>query len=518
MKEMNSKIHKNEEKSTFIHILLSAYVILVGAGLPLVVRNKYFDILVVKYYYYCFITITLCVLLIGYFIVNRKEKIFVKLFQRLTKADYFVFAFLITAGLSTVTSDYVFESFWGNEGRFTGFFLLFWYVVSYFFISKLCNLKKWYIDLIIIFGIFVSIFGITDYFKLDILGFKAPMVESQRNIFTSTIGNINTYTAYVGMIAAITTVLFASVQQKKKLIFYYMGMVITFFALIMGTSDNAYLSLGVLFAFLPLYLFNNNSGIKRYVTILATFFTVIQIIGLLNRYFGDYVLSIDSSFRLLIGLKGGWLIPIGLWLIAVVWHTIEKYKNIGTIDFGKLPKRLWGVFLLLCFSIIIYIFFDSNFAGNAGRYGSLASFFVFNDDWGTHRGYIWRNAMECYWNLSPWKKLVGYGPETFGILILQKTSNNPYHELFDSAHNEYLHLLTTVGIAGLISYLGFITSVIKRGINTGIKNPYVMAVIFGVFCYSIQAIVNLNLPIVTPVFWLLAGIGASYTKSKKENN
>ncbi|MDW2799686.1 O-antigen ligase family protein [Clostridium boliviensis] len=514
MKELNDEIHNVEEKSTFIHILLSAYMVLIGAGLPLVVRNKYFDILVDKYYYYCFLTITLSVLLLGYFIVHIKEKTYVKVFQRLTKTDYFLFAFLIIAGLSTVTSDYVFESFWGNEGRLTGFFLMLWYVVSFFLISKLSRFNKWYIDIIIISGIIVSIFGITDYFKLDIFGFKAPMVDSQKDIFTSTIGNINTYTAYVGMIAAITTVLFSSVQQKKKLIFYYLGMVITFFALIMGTSDNAYLSLGALFAFLPLYLFNNNVGIKRYIAILATFFTVIQIIGLLNRYFGEYVLSIDSFFQLLIGLKGGVGITIGLWLIVVFWHIIEKYKNIGTIDFGKVPQRLWALFLLLCFLIIVYIIFDCNFKGNAGRYGSMASFFVFNDDWGTHRGYIWRNAIECYWHLSPWKKLVGYGPETFGILILQKTANNPYQELFDSAHNEYLHLLTTVGIAGLICYLGFIVNVIKRGINIGRKNAYVMAALYGILCYSIQAIVNLNLPIVTPIFWLLAGISASYYKDK----
>lgn len=509
MKEMNCKIHKIKEKNIFIQNLLSAYVIMVGAGLPLVVKNKYFDILVIKYYYYCFCTITLSVLLFGYFIVHKNEKVFMSLISRLTKTDYFALGFLMIAGLSTATSDYVFESFWGNEGRFTGFFLLFWYLVSYFIISKLCSFRKWHIDIIIITGILVSIFGITDYFKLDIFGFKAPMIDSQKNIFTSTIGNINTYTAYVGMIAAITTVLFSTVQHKKKLILYYLGMVITFFALIIGTSDNAYISLAALFAFLPLYQFKDSIGIKRYVIILASFFSVIQIIGWLNKFFGNYVLSIDSSFQLLIGLRGFWAIPICLWLIAAVWYIVERYKNIENIVYGKMPQRFWGLFLLLCFLSIIYIIFDCNIAGNAGRYGSLASFFVFNDDWGTHRGYIWRNAIECYWNLSPWKKLVGYGPETFGILVLQKTANNPYNELFDSAHNEYLHLLTTVGIAGLISYLGFIISVIKRGIKIGRKNSYVMAVIFGVFCYSAQAMVNLNLPIVTPVFWLLAGISAS---------
>ena len=117
--------------------------------------------------------------------------------------------------------------------------------------------------------------------------------------------------------------------------------------------------------------------------------------------------------------------------------------------------------------------------------------------------------MECYTNLSPWKKLIGYGPETFGILVMKKTADNIYGELFDSAHNEYLHLLTTVGLAGLLAYISFITAIVIQAIRRYSKNPYIMAAVFGIVCYSVQALVNLNLPIVTPVFWLLLGAASS---------
>ena len=35
----------------------------------------------------------------------------------------FLILFIILASLSTILSDYKFESFWGNEGRFSGLFL-----------------------------------------------------------------------------------------------------------------------------------------------------------------------------------------------------------------------------------------------------------------------------------------------------------------------------------------------------------------------------------------------------------
>ena len=76
-------------------------------------------------------------------------------------------------------------------------------------------------------------------------------------------------------------------------------------------------------------------------------------------------------------------------------------------------------------------------------------------------------------------------------------------------------MLITVGIAGVLSYMGFIVGALKRGIRLHINDPYVMAVIFGIVCYSVQAFVNLNLPIVTPVFWVLLAIVSAKVINKE---
>jgi hypothetical protein len=521
MTEFNRNSFKEDDNNTLVSLVISVYVILVGVGLPLFVRDKYFDILIAKYYYYCACTITMFIILVVCLFIQCKNKdVFSKkrltksIFEKMTFTDYSVLVFYLISVISTITSDYMYESFWGNEGRFTGLFLITWYVLSYFCISRFWKISIRSIDFMIVSGIMVCIFGITDYFKLDVFNFKAPMVENQRNIFTSTIGNINTYTAYVGIIVALSVVLFSTAKELKKILFYFTSMVISFCALIMGVSDNAYLSLGALFAFLPIYLFKDSEGIKRYLAVLATFFSVIQGVGWINKYFGAYVIGIDSSFKLIIEFKRLEFLVIGLWIVVLGWYLIDYKRNIRCIAYNNKTRYLWLLFLLLAFSSIVYVLFDCNVMGNADRYGSLSSYLVFNDEWGTHRGFIWRNAMESYLNLPWWKKLVGYGPETFGILLLQKTTRNPYNELFDSAHNEYLHLLITVGFAGVISYLSFILGIIKRGIQFHINDPYVMAILFGIICYSFQAFVNLNLPIVAPVFWVLLGM-ASAKKTEK---
>lgn len=515
-------MERSDEKATFLSVVIGAYVLLIGVGIPIVVRDRYFDILVVKYYFYSISTILMAVLVAGYFFamglkqnhLSIKGFYFKNILKKFTLMDYAVLAYLIIAIISTITSDYLYESFWGNEGRYTGLFLIILYVVGYFCVSRFWKFKIWYIDIILVAGMLVCLFGITDYFKLDIFHFKIAMVPEQRPMFTSTIGNINTYTAYVGILTAIATVLFSTDGNLWNMLWHYFCMVISFFAIIMGVSDNAYLSLGALFGLLPLYLFKNNKGIQKYVIVLATFFSVIQCIDWINGYFGERVLGIESVFDVLIRFQGLPFLVIGLWGIVVLLYFVSYKKKYKVNNFGNLFRYLWMALLSLIILTVLYALYDCNVAGNVNGYGSLGSYLHFNDDWGSARGYIWRNAMECYQGLPLWKKIVGFGPDTFGILVMQKTANNPYNQLFDSAHNEYLHMLTTVGLAGLIAYLIFIFEYIRKCLLYKDKSPYIMALMFGIICYSIQALVNINLPIVTPIFWLLIGLGA--TRSKEE--
>jgi hypothetical protein len=512
------KIYKEaDKKKSFFSVIVGIYVLLIGIGLPLVVRDFYFDILVVKYYYYCFCTITMITLMMGVYLVNKvRNNILVKketskesCINAWTIMDFLIILYWLIALISTLTSDYLYESFWGNEGRFTGFFLITLYVLSYFCVSRFLKWKSWYIDFILAAGIIVCLFGITDYFNLDIFHFKALMQSNQRPIFTSTIGNINTYTAYVGIIIGISVVLFATEKKCLKMCLYYLCIIISFFAIIMGVSDNAYLSLGALFGFLPIYLFENKSGVKRYLIIIATFFTVAQCIDWINTFMSNRVLGVDSAFNLVIKFKMLHYLVVLLWSIIIIWFLFDKIKKSERRNYGNKLVYVWISFITVIVIGILFTLYDCNIAGNAEKYSFVSNYLLFNDDWGTHRGYIWRNAMECFMNLSFWKKIVGYGPETFGILLLRKTANNPYNELFDNAHNEYLHTLITVGIAGLTTYVATLLMFIKNCFKYRKSDPYVIAIAFGVICYSIQAFVNLNLPIVTPILWLLLGMGAA---------
>ena len=85
--------------------------------------------------------------------------------------------------------------------------------------------------------------------------------------------------------------------------------------------------------------------------------------------------------------------------------------------------------------------------------------------------------------------------------------------LYDSAHNEYIHYLLTLGIAGLASYLTFFISAIV-GLCRRLKDrPDVAAVMFVAAAYAVQAVVNINLPITMPIILNFIAMGLCREKS-----
>ena len=102
-------------------LLMGLYIAAVLVGMPLFVTNAYYNINVDKYYYYC----GACALLIPVLILKVLERPSVKEFLKgLSLAEKALVVYWAIAGVSTLLSDYLYESFWGNEGRFSGLFLM----------------------------------------------------------------------------------------------------------------------------------------------------------------------------------------------------------------------------------------------------------------------------------------------------------------------------------------------------------------------------------------------------------
>ncbi len=515
-----------ETCSGIISGTISFFIFILVLVFPLIYHDSYFDILETKYkcYYLCVIGMLAVVLILAMvmMLIDGKEyrwmhtrEVLGRLAPKCWKptfhfADGAVLLFWLIALISTFQSDYFYESFWGNEGRYTGLFLITLYVAFYFLVSRCWKVRGWLLEVFLISGLVICYIGITDYFQLDILNFRGKINPEQSTIFTSTLGNINTYTAYVALIMGFAAAMFSTVQSKVKMLWYYVCLVVSFFAIIMGCSDNAYLALGALFGFLPFVLFGSWSGILRYLIMTASLFTVVQCIDWINYVYADMVIGLDSLFRVIAGFGGLPVVVSALWILVSAFYFYVKKKGKLGQETGKMPVRLWATLMILAFAAVFLALFDANVLGNGNRYGMLGDYLVFSDSWGTNRGYIWRKSLEMYQDFQGSHKLFGYGPDTFGILTTNEIKYDMIeatNQVFDNAHNEYLNLLLTIGPIGVIAYIAFVVTGVAAMCRNWKEYPWMIGCAVAVICYSAQALVNLNLPIATPIMWLMMSAG-----------
>ena len=119
------------------------------------------------------------------------------------------------------------------------------------FVSRKLKFKKWMIEIFLVSGMVVCLLGIADYFYLDPLGFKINIYIGHRDIFTSTIGNVNSFSAIALMYSGAAMAMFgmATKKDKPRTVLYAMYTVITFFALYTSRSDNAFLGLATFLHF-----------------------------------------------------------------------------------------------------------------------------------------------------------------------------------------------------------------------------------------------------------------------------
>ena len=515
-------------------VIAGIFTVLIIFVFPLVFHDYYYDILVAKYiFYYGSVILMIVAMLVGVFFFWYKDKREIggnavkemrsnaKL-NALKNSDWAMIIFLIAVTISTLQSEYRFESFWGNEGRYMGMFLILLYGISFFVISRCLRYRQWYLDTFLAGGIIACMIGILHFFKIDPIGFKRGLVGDDYTIFTSTIGNINTYTSYVAMVSGMGTVMFSVEKNKYRRLWYLVVAILSLFALIVGISDNAYLALLVLFGLLPLYLFGNIDGVKRYVLLLAILFTEFQVIGTLSHAYPNHVVEFKGLMNVIASFGGLPYLIIGLWVCTACLYLLA-YKlpeNHALKSGSNIGRWIWLGLILLACAGVIYVLYDVNIAGNVEKYGPLNQYLLLNDDWGTHRGYIWRIGMEFYQKQPIHHKLFGYGPDTFGIITVKNYFEDMvrrYGEKFDSAHNEYLQYLVTIGIVGLTAYLALLTTSIIEMLRTLKKRPELIAIAFAVICYGAQAAVNISVPIVAPIMLTLMMLGVAAVRNVSGN-
>lgn len=189
--------------------------------------------------------------------------------------------------------------------------------------------------------------------------------------------------------------------------------------------------------------------------------------------------------------RNAWLASLAGFLIIVcsVWKKPEQRK----------------AFLLLClvFLVVTAALLPARDGTLLARIfsvsGELSSGVRLEDDAGTYRLYIWRQAVK----LLPQFWAFGIGPDhlIYGHLV------TPIREIADKAHNIYLEILVTMGVFATLSYLAFL-SYFLSGWKSG--TGFIFFVMIAV--YLVQGFFNIDVVMIMPLFWIVLGLSLAERK------
>ena len=226
-------------------------------------------------------------------------------------------------------------------------------------------------------------------------------------------------------------------------------------------------------------------------------------------------------FNILVGIDALPVVTVVLWGGVIAWATFI-WKRTKTSDvkqketLSKFFVYLWYLVIVIVVGLVAYVFYDANIAGNTEKYAAISKYVVFNEDWGMNRGWAWIRSMELYNHiLTIPQKLFGYGADTLQLLMMQYFPPKG-NVVFDSVHNEYLHFLVTTGFVGMVSYIVWIVASVAGMIKQMKNRPEILAVMFVVIAYAVQAVVNINLPVVFPLIVQLLAMGLAKEPEKEK--
>lgn len=516
---MREEIKKKQEcrRAAQGHIL-EAYTVLLLAVFPFYNSDHYFSLLSDRAGFFQAATWAMAAALLAEEVPHRiriregARRCGIRGWIRRIPPEYaFLAAFLLVSVVSTLLSDHRAEAWTGEAGRLQGLFMWLAYGTAFFCISRYFCPGKRHIWLFLASGAIAALWGICDYMGPGLSWWLADVKESQKHMFTSSIGNINTYTAFLaigfslsGAYAVFRDMRGTWAEQDSAVllaVFFLFSV-----ALATGRSDNAVIGIATFFLALPAGIRDTRQAL-RYLGLLAVFLAAFPAAALLSAHTVNPYLEIPDGILLKAGIRGG----VTFFIPSAAAFCLSR---------GEKPlcrfRQVWPALLAVSGVFFILVLLDANLFPDTGRYGAARAYLEFNDDWGTYRGLCWRLAHESYGEFPFIKKLIGSGPETFGIIMKQEHYQEMIQgcgQMFDSPHNEFIQYLFCTGILGAACYYAFLASCLWKGIHgDAVKKAAAIAAI----AYTAVSFVNISVPITQPYLIMLVAWCSGQKKEEKE--
>ncbi|MCM1288975.1 MAG: O-antigen ligase family protein [Clostridium sp.] len=486
--------------NSFTDIVKFIYITIIFSAYLLVMHNKYFDITKTRYLFF----VAVSILFIIYYLIAEMIARFLKDEKlgagNIKKTDFqspvtWMQLFLICNIISYICSSQRGKSFYGEDGRYMGFYMYFVICIVTIFLSKGLKRYEWLYLLFLVTTFFSYIVAIAQHMGKDFMHYRDGVSKKQFNIFMSTFGNINIYASFIVISLAVAISMF--VFSKKMVYHIFAGIIVVLggMSMMIANSDSVYMGIFAATVILSALAIRDGYVCKMLMCISGLAIGNL-ILAFINRYIVKEYDKREGIARLFDNTRNA-LILTGAALLVLLLAVFMRKR---TENINKKCAAL--LFLIVVGAGLIAFVIAGNVRG--------LSVFDFNYKWGTYRGYIWTKCVGLFNEAPLIRKLFGYGQETIRMLTVSNFHDEMLEitgRVYDNAHNELLQYLLTIGFFGVVSYVGMVASSFiyilknkKRNIITYVS----LSVILG---YFVQGLINLNQPITTPLFFVFMAMG-----------
>ena len=464
----------NKITNVYLIYILVLFILLVD-------KSGYRNILVFKWNMYVIVSVVyiLLILIITMFKILNKS-ISIKEFK-FNNVYIFALIYLLLMIISTLLSPYKSYNLLIGSPRMQGLIVNIIYIVSFIVVSLTYKFNKNILYIVLLPSIVLGIIII-----IQRLGFNSAICGT--DYCYSTIGNVDTVGLLYTMYITLSLTLFIFAKRINKL----------------------YLIISVISSLIVMMVINVTS---MYVSLFIIMLLILPYVVLCSNYLFKYLcIALSILIVVLIYQLDKYFIILPIIIIIMFGMIIIRNKKYNIVNKNNI--KISYMFLIV-FSIILLLgvyFIDIKL----GFIHELHSIMRgnFDDSFGTYRMFLIKRTIKMI-NMN--HILLGSGVDTFYIISTNNYFNDlvsrGYVNINDSACNIYLTMIINIGILGLNSFIMFIISIfnlIRNNINT-----ISMCLLITILSYLIQGLFNIEVVIVTPIFYTLLSFYISSLKVHK---
>lgn len=529
----------SNEKTTFengidqiMQTFTSVYVFAFFCIMPLYMERKYLNMGDAKYHFFLYGS----VVILGFLIVFGVQKCFLiwdsyrnqkprEILKRFSATDYCVVAFALISIISCIFAHDKQWAVWGFSGWNMGLVSQLIFVMIFIFVSRYFKWNPTVIECAIVVGGIVYFIAVLQRFDMDIFGLYMNKGEDgvYRKLddmyiekFVSTLGQTSWYSGYAILILPFGMYWYMASKKTIKRVLSGIFVMLGAASLCTVNSDSAYIAIAIIMLVFFWYAFDSNESMLRFMEIVLIFLASFRVIGLLQDAFPERMIHLISGEEKITKFINHSSLMLGvlafIFLLYIYMYYANKERRLNVAKFSALRELAVWTFIVGVWAVVMLMILTTKQrlpVSLEKLYG--VSFLNFDVNWGNYRGFNWRMGVGAFNEAGFKDKLIGVGPDSFAWSMNTYFKNEVsefWHGLqLACAHNEWLNMLVTEGILGLVAYLGiFVTSAYRLAKNASINKlaiPCLAAVVayigYNFFCYQTC--------LCTPYIFVVMGMG-----------